>query len=338
MRRCLDLASRGIGKVAPNPPVGAVIVHEDRIIGEGWHQRYGADHAEVMAFNSVSKANQALLHKSVLYVSLEPCNHHGQTPPCTNRIIEEKIPVVVIGTLDPNPNVKGQGAQKLSDMGIKIYSHILSDQCDQLIRRFKVHALNRPYFILKWAQSRDGFMGKKDQQIWISTLTTKYLTHKWRSQIDGILVGYRTIDIDNPQLTNRLYGSKSPTRIIIDLNARLPTSKQVMTDGHKTIILTFGPSRTTDLLIYEHIDSSLGFFEQLEHILMSHRLYTVMIEGGRDTIQRFIQENIWHEAWIICADKVLNQGLEAPIIDGTPIQSYDIDTDVIEIQTNIKKR
>ncbi|MCL4144673.1 UNVERIFIED_CONTAM: hypothetical protein GTU68_016130 [Idotea baltica] len=330
MQRCIELAARGIGHVAPNPPVGAVIVYNNRIIGEGWHKGYGQDHAEVMALNSVSAEDKKYFSQSTLYVSLEPCNHVGKTPPCSDRIIAEGIPTVVIGTMDPNSSVKGQGLQRLQSAGIDVIESIAQTDCDWLIRRFKKHAQQRPYYILKWAQSAQGYMGLPDRQIWFSNSITKLLSHKWRSQIDGLLVGHRTITIDKPTLNNRFFGSRSPVIIILDVHNKLADNQHIKTLKSKIIIINSEHQYQDQSIHFERIDSAIELYPQLDQILVKHSLYTIMIEGGATTLKSFIQAKIWDEARIIKTAADLNHGIIAPKLSGTAVSRMRLQSDVIE--------
>ena len=229
MKRCLDLAMLGLGDTAPNPMVGAVIVHNDTIIGEGFHEKFGSSHAEINALNSVT--DRTLLKDSALYVNLEPCSHTGKTPPCADSIIEYGIPEVVTGMADPNPLVAGKGLRKLMDAGVKVINGVLGDQCFELNRRFVTfHVRKRPYIILKWAQTSDNFIDVLrdqpdiQQPTWISNEISRMVVHKWRSEEQAILVGTRTAQMDNPRLNVREWPGKSPVRLVIDRNLKLPKS------------------------------------------------------------------------------------------------------------------
>ena len=280
MRRCLELAKLGMGYTAPNPMVGAVIVHEGKIIGEGYHHRYGEAHAEVNAIRSVK--NVELLKSSTIYVSLEPCSHYGKTPPCADKIIEMGIPRVVVGSTDPHDKVNGKGIEKLRNAGIEVVTGVLEGECDFLNRRFfTYHRQGRPYIILKWAQTDDGFMDidrdqNPDGKYWITRPETGVLVHKWRSEEQAILIGYNTYRNDQPQLTTRHYPGNSPKRYIM---AQQPDSLSPI-EG-----FTFLPD---DLPI-------------AMKRLYDERILSVIVEGGRKTLDQFIGAGLWDEARILTA-------------------------------------
>lgn len=223
LRRCFDLAKLGAGNVSPNPMVGAVLVHQGRIIGEGFHSHYGGPHAEVEAVRSVSPSDQSLIRESTLYVSLEPCCVHGRTPPCTNLILDMGIPRVVISNLDESPGVNGKGIRLLEEAGVEVHTHVLEDEGLPYSRIRNTFVRNRrPYIVLKYARSADGFLGRENESVWLTNGISKRLVHKWRSEVDAILVGTQTLRVDDPGLTNRLYFGKSPIRLVLDREASLP--------------------------------------------------------------------------------------------------------------------
>ncbi|PDH53846.1 MAG: riboflavin biosynthesis protein RibD [Cryomorphaceae bacterium MED-G11] len=286
IKRCIELASKEIGNTYPNPLVGCVIVHENKIIGEGSHKAYGDEHAEVNAINSVNDKN--LLAKSTLYVNLEPCNHYGKTPPCSDLILKYKIKNVVIGSIDPNKTVKGGGIEKLESNGCNVTYGILKNECDYLNKRFfTYHKQRRPYVILKWAESNDGFISpikSKREVYWISGEKSKKLSHKWRSEEHSILVGVQTIIDDNPILTTRLVDGKNPIRIVLDPNCRIPINSKIFSKDSKTIIL----SKTENNSIEKNI--KIVNYDKMEFILRSLydlKIQSVIIEGGAKTIKNF---------------------------------------------------
>lgn len=310
--RCVQIAKRGGKAVKSNPQVGAILVYQNRIIGEGFHETYGAAHAEVNAINSVLDSNQNLISKSTLYVSLEPCNHHGKTGPCTDLIIRENIKHVVIASKDPNNTVRSNGIEKLKAAGIKVELFPF-DAANHLIRPFELGSLKRiPYVILKFAQSKDFFIGKEGEQVWISNKYAKHLVHKWRSEIDGIMVGTNTILTDNPQLTNRLHPGESPIRIIPDNHEKITTSHHVLSDGMKTWIYKNGED-----------------LETLLKDLFDRGITRLMIEGGATLLKSFIDAKLWHEARIITAQKSLKKGIKAPVIKGKLISTQTVGKDSI---------
>lgn len=289
MQRCLELAKKGLGKVQPNPMVGAVIVHQNQIIGEGYHQKYGEAHAEINAINAVQ--DKSLLRESTIYVSLEPCSHFGKTPPCADKLIELGFPQVVIGCSDPHDKVNGKGIEKLLKAGIDVVPNILQKECQDLNKRFFIyHQKKRPYIILKWAQTCDGFMDIDRSQpahnYWITNDELRVIAHKWRSEEDAILIGYNTYLNDRPQLTNRLFTGKNPRRYIIAREANL--------------------IQIPDFTIIENQLSTI--LEQL----YNDKIQSVIIEGGRKTLDLFIQNNCWDEARILIGNQKWNNGVEAP--------------------------
>lgn len=308
MRRCLQLASLGLGKVQPNPMVGAVIVHQNQIIGEGYHHQYGQPHAEVNAFNSVS--DKSLLKESTLYVSLEPCSHYGKTPPCAEAIIRYGVPKVVVGITDPHDKVNGNGIRMLQEAGIEVVQHVCESECRELNRRFfTYHQHQRPYIILKWAQTADGFMDidrtnpSDIHDYWITNQALKVIVHKWRSEEDAILIGYNTMVNDKPQLTNRLYPGKSPQRY-------------VLCREHSEIDNTYYHSLPTDL-------------SAAMHELYEQRIQSVIVEGGRKTLDAFIVAGLWDEARILVGAQRWSKGTPAPALPCAPEQVQHIDDNTI---------
>ncbi len=324
MERCLQLAALGQMHVAPNPMVGSVIVHNNRIIGEGYHQKYGQSHAEVNAVNSVM--NKEIFKESTIYVTLEPCSHHGKTPPCADMIVRHGFKRAVIGTTDPNSQVSGRGIERLKQAGIDVTVGILEEKCREINKRFfTFHQKKRPYVLLKWAQSKDGFFDvhrTKDQKgvFWITQQETKSLVHKWRSEEESILVGKRTVEVDDPQLTVRAYHGKNPIRIIIDPQLQLQGDFQVFSNEVKTIVLNKYKDHVEGNIEYI-IPSSFGIQDLLE-ILHSKEILSVMVEGGRTTIQHFIDSGLWDEARVLVGQNDLLNGVTGPQISGLPNTSY----------------
>src|ERR1019366_6213146 len=256
MKRCLDLAIKGLGHVAPNPLVGCVIVDEGKIIGEGYHQKFGEAHAEVNAVNAVPDELNHRLPHSTLYVNLEPCSHFGKTPPCADMIVSHKIKRVVIGSFDPNLQVNGQGIQKLKDAGIEVSTGVLEEESDFLNRRFMTfHRQHRPYIILKWAKSVDDFMAPDEsKQVWLTGDESKKLVHQWRSEEQAILVGKRTVEIDDPQLTVRLVKGKNPVRLVIDRTLSLPVSQKIFRPDARLFLYNEVESYYDDWLNFVKLD------------------------------------------------------------------------------------
>jgi diaminohydroxyphosphoribosylaminopyrimidine deaminase/5-amino-6-(5-phosphoribosylamino)uracil reductase len=313
MERCIQLAKQGAGSVAPNPLVGAVLVYEDKIIGEGYHKKYGEAHAEVNCINSVKEENKSLIEKSTLYVSLEPCAHHGKTPPCTDLIIKNKIKKAVIGSIDVYKEVAGKGIQKLRAAGVEVITGLLEKECIELNKRFfTFHEKFRPYIILKWAQSINGKTGKENERIFISNDYSNRLVHKWRSEEAAILIGTNTALSDNPSLTTRLWAGKNPVRIVIDKKLQLPSSLNVFNDESKTIIFNLVKNSTEENLVYIQLEKD-NFSEQLFHTLFEMNIQSVLVEGGTKTLQSFIDNDLWDEARVITNQElIIENGIAAP--------------------------
>ncbi len=324
MERCLQLARKGEGFTKPNPLVGAVVVHNNRIIGEGFHRQYGEAHAEVNAIASVK--NSALLPESTLYVSLEPCAHHGKTPPCAELIISRKIPRVVVATSDPNPKVAGRGIAMMRESGIEVTVGMLEEKARDLNRIFFVNQLcNRPYLILKWAQSSDGFMDQHRTPndgrtpVIISNTLTHTIVHKFRTQVQGILVGTNTALLDNPQLTARKWFGDHPTRVVIDRENKIPSDAFLFDESAPTIVFTASlPPETgrKEHIKYIGIDFSGDTNRQILERLYDEKIYSLLIEGGAQLLASFIEKEMWDEAYVEISAKALHSGVKAPVIQG----------------------
>ena len=333
MSRCIQIATNGLGTTYPNPFVGSVIVHNNKIIGEGFTSEYGGPHAEVNAINSVK--NPELLKESTLYVTLEPCSHHGKTPPCADLIIKKEIPRVVIGTLDPFSKVNGQGYLRLLKNGVDVTLNILENECLELNKRFLTfHQKKRPYIILKWAQTEDGYMGRDDIQKWITNQYSKQLVHKWRTEEEAILVGKNTALIDNPLFYSRLWNGKNPLRIAIDKNLAIPRSFHLFDQSQPTVIFNSLEDFEEENLIIKKIDFSEKIVPQVIDYLHQKNIQSLIIEGGSDTIQYFIETNLWDEARILSSDTIWNEGILAPRIKGTRIGKYRFLNDELNIFEN----
>lgn len=336
MARCLELALGGQGNVAPNPMVGAVIVHNGQIIGEGFHAVYGQAHAEVNAINSVTDKN--LLKESTLYVSLEPCSHFGKTPPCTDRIVEYEIPRVVIATTDPNPKVAGRGIEILRQSGKEVITGVMEREAKEINRRFiTFHVQKRPYVILKWAQTMDGFIDKNRKPSdpigsnWITNELARSLVHRWRSEEQAVLVGTNTVEKDNPQLNVRNWSGKSPIRVVIDRKLRLSRSSKVFDGSQPTILFTGNNSsaiaRKAEFTNIENleiitIDFVKGVESQILKELADREIISVMVEGGALLLNSFIQKNLWDEARVFIGNKFFGEGVKAPTFKGSMV-SFD---------------
>ncbi len=318
MERCLELARNGQGHVAPNPMVGSVIVHNDRIIGEGFHQKYGGPHAEVNAINSVK--DQELLQASTLFVNLEPCAHHGKTPPCSDLIIEKKIPKVVIGCQDSFEQVSGKGIEKMRKAGIKVIVGVLEKESQHLNRRFfTFHQKKRPYIILKWAETIDGYIdidrssGDKGI-IWITHPYLKIPVHKWRSEEMGIMVGTNTAENDNPSLTTREWAGKSPKRFVIDRDLSLPQNLNLFDGSIPTWVITTKSPKESKHYSFITIDFDKKMLQKTMEELYSLEIQSIIIEGGRELLQSFIDEELWDEARVLIGNKTFGAGIKGPLI------------------------
>ncbi len=338
IKRCIELAQNGLGSTYPNPMVGSVIVHEGKIIGEGWHRKAGEAHAEVNAINSVQ--DEKLLKNSTIYVSLEPCSHFGKTPPCSDLIVAKGIRRVVIGTMDPFAKVAGRGIKKLMDAGCEVKVGILEEDCLELNKRFfTFHKKKRPYIILKWAQTGDGFIAPETRTekrpVWITNKYSGQMVHKWRSEEAAILVGTNTVLEDNPSLNVRKWTGENPVRIVIDKELKISKDFSVLDGKQKTIVLC-GKDQTSDNknLVFQKIDFSENIAEAICGILYQNELQSVIIEGGRNTLQQFIDSNIWDEARVFTGSTYFERGIKAPEFFKKPDQEKTIERDQLKIYRN----
>jgi len=338
IHRCLELAENGLGTTYPNPMVGSVIVFDGKIIGEGWHKKSGEPHAEVNAVNSVM--DKSLLKKSTIYVSLEPCSHYGKTPPCCDLIIKYEIPNVVIGTLDPNIKVAGNGIKKLIEAGKKVTVGVLEADCKELNKRFfSFHEKKRPYIILKWAESQDGFIAHKSKLIqkpvWITNEFSRQLVHKWRSEEQTILVGTNTVIDDNPKLDARDWSGNNPIRVVLDQHNRIPKESFVFDNRVKTII--FCDKKNTanvENCIFEVIDFEQNVAKQILEVLFEHHIQSLIVEGGAKTLQTFIDEDLWDETRQFIGSDIFEKGTKAPIIALKKTKKKSIGNDLLLIYRN----
>jgi diaminohydroxyphosphoribosylaminopyrimidine deaminase/5-amino-6-(5-phosphoribosylamino)uracil reductase len=317
MRRCVQLAKLGAGHVAPNPMVGAVLVHEGQIIGEGYHQLYGQAHAEVNCIEqAIANGHLDKFQSSVIYVSLEPCAHFGKTPPCADLIIRHKIPEVVIGCRDPFKEVDGKGIEKLQNAGHKVIVGILEKECLELNKRFfTFHTLHRPYVILKWAQTADGRIGTTGRRLMISNEYSNRLVHKWRSEEQAILVGTNTALADDPALSTRLWPGKSPVRLVIDMELKLPASLKLFTTAGKTIVFNTRKQGEEGNVTYYQVIEDTSLVPQVLNALKSLNIQSLLVEGGAYLLQSFIDEEAWDEIRRIENRRLTaGHGLPAPIL------------------------
>lgn len=341
LARCFELAKRGVGMVSPNPQVGAVIVFKNRILGEGWHQKYGSAHAEVNAVASVKEADKKYISQSTIYVSLEPCNHHGQTPPCVDLILKNRIPKVVIGQIDPNPLVGGKGIKRLRLAGVEVVSSDGVTMSHPITRPFFTWiGKKRPHIILKWAQSRDGFLGKKGTEIPITNALSKRLVHKWRSDSDAILVGKNTVLTDNPKLDNRYWFGAPPLRVFFDKKGEIPLDFNIFDDKMPTWCIGTAqdsPWQQTHFLYKKTRKNQIPF---LLEKLTSDKKAILFVEGGAATHQQFIEMGLWDEMRVLESVNSLKSStgaednfISAPLIPKNAIlqEEFHLTTDRIRI-------
>ena len=322
MRRCFELAKKGTGNTAPNPLVGAVIVHQGKIIGEGYHRKYGEAHAEVNAIASVK--DERLLKESIIYVSLEPCSHWGKTPPCAELIIRKQIPKVVIGSRDPFPAVSGRGIKMLQDAGIEVVCDVLEAEAKAINPAFMSAQLqNRPYVILKWAQSADGFIDRlridrTEAPVVFSTPQTSRLVHQLRSEVAAILTGTQTALLDNPSLTVRHWEGKSPVRLVLDRENRLPKDLHLFDGTVETLVFTAHKPAEASPVEFIELDFSGNVLAQLLAVLQQRKLNSLLVEGGAALLSAFIDAGFWDEARVEVAPVSLQQGVKAPVLPCAP--------------------
>ena len=330
MQICIDLALKGFPLAFPNPMVGCVIVHNDSIIGQGYHKQCGSHHAEVNAIASIE--NKELLEQSTLYVSLEPCAHFGKTPPCADLIVKSKIPRVVIGSLDTFSKVNGKGIQLLKEAGIDVVTNILEKECRAINNRFfTFHEKKRPYVILKWAQTSDGFIAPLNQKepLWISSPESKKLVHQWRSQEQAILVGRKTAELDNPLLTTREVEGKNPIRIVLDRELSLIKDLLIFNDDAPTLVVNDKLSSENHIKVdFDNLAPSL--LKELH----SRNIQSIIIEGGAQTLNTFIEAKVWDEARVFTSKKKLEKGIQSPLIQSVINHSEIIGNDKLTYYIN----
>jgi len=339
MQRCIEIARMGAGRVAPNPMVGCVIVHNGRIIGEGYHIEHGGPHAEVNAIRSVKRPH--LLRESTLYVSLEPCSHHGKTPPCSDAILDEHIPHVVVGTKDTFAEVAGKGIEKLQNGGVQVEAGVLNNECRWLNRRFfTFHEKRRPYIILKWAQTPDGFIDRERDQdqpaqpVWISGILARTLVHKSRTEEGAILVGTNTVIKDNPSLTARDWSGRSPVRLVIDRDRRLPADLSLFDGQATTVVFTENPGELETNREYCRIDFQDNVLQQILAEVYKREILSIIVEGGAYTLQQFISSGLWDEAHIYSGIRFFFRGVKAPSITGAIIANESLDSTTLTVVVN----
>jgi diaminohydroxyphosphoribosylaminopyrimidine deaminase / 5-amino-6-(5-phosphoribosylamino)uracil reductase len=331
IKRCFDLALQGGKNVRPNPMVGAVLVYNDKIIGEGYHKVFGGPHAEVEAMNSVTQENRPLIKDSTLYVSLEPCNYHGKTPACSNLILENGIKKLVVSALDPNPQVSGSSLDFLEDKGVFVKRGVLNAQGEELIKVFSKNIkTSRPYVILKYAESKDHFIGKEGEKIKLSNQYSDIFVHKLRDFSDGIMVGTNTVSTDNPSLTTRLINGDNPVRIVLDCNLKTPSSFNVFNDETGTIIINEQKDEVRNNLNFKKMDfQSPDFLSELLLSLYEEKIYVLIVEGGAKLINSFVHYGEWDEAVIITTPLILYKGIKAPEIEGNLYKKMYLGNDIV---------
>ncbi len=330
MMRAIELARLGMGSVSPNPMVGCVIVYNGVVIGEGYHAEYGKAHAEVNAVNRVK--NQELLSESTIYVTLEPCSHHGKTPPCADLILHHRIPRVVVGTFDPFAQVAGKGIRKLRDGGCQVIEGCCEEKCIELNRRFfTFHEKRRPFIILKWAQTADGFIDidrsaeHYGQPTWITNDLSRIAVHKMRTDESAILVGTNTAKKDNPSLTVRDWSGKHPLRLVIDREGKLPDWLTLFDQGEPTIVYTSREMPNSPNLEYKRVVFDGSEINQILSDLYLRGILSLIVEGGQKLLESFIKSSIWDEARVFTGKNVFHHGVKAPVFDGNLIRSDELD-------------
>ncbi len=335
MARAIQLAKSGLGATYPNPMVGCVIVLQGKIIGEGFTSPYGGPHAEVNAIASVKDKSQ--LKFATLYVTLEPCSHFGKTPPCADLIIQHNIPKVVIGLLDPHEKVAGKGIIRLKDSGCETFLGVLEEECREHHKRFLTfHKKKRPYIILKWAETQDGFIAPDKEErksnpepFWITNKTSRQLVHQWRAEEQAILVGTNTVIEDNPRLDVRQWKGKNPLRILLDKSLRIDKEAHMFDGSAPTLVLTENADTTEyqERIEYEVIDFSKPLAKQICNVLFKQNITSLIVEGGAQTLRNFIAENLWDEVRVFTGATYFHKGIKAPEFNGKLISNRTIQTD-----------
>ena len=334
MQRCFDLARMGAGSTSPNPMVGAVIVHQERIIGEGYFKQDGGPHAEVMAVNSVKAADQHLLRRSTIYISLEPCNIYGRTPPCTDLLLEVGIPHVVVSSRDLTKGVNGSGLERLREHGVKVEEGLLHEQGRQLSAYRNVYvSQQRPYVMLKYAQSRNGFLAPEPpRSLWLTNAFSKRLVHKWRASTDAILIGSGTAIADDPALTTRLFPGKQPLRIVIDRHGRLPETLQLFDGTSPTLVYSMKPREDRKNVRYLYHDfSTIDWLTGLLEKIAEEKIAHLTVEGGAWLLDQFSYQDLWDEARVFTAPIAWKTGLTAPIMKQLPRQTFHLLNDQLDV-------
>jgi diaminohydroxyphosphoribosylaminopyrimidine deaminase/5-amino-6-(5-phosphoribosylamino)uracil reductase len=336
MQRCMELAQRAKGHTAPNPMVGAVLVYNDRVIGEGWHHYYGADHAEVNCLTNVAEPDKHLIPQSTMYVSLEPCAHQGITPPCAVRLVKEQVKKVVIANADPFEKVSGEGIKILQDAGIEVLTGVLEKEGLWLNRRFFCfHSRQRPYIILKWAQTKDGFIAPADRsRLRISGNASQLLLHKWRTEESAIMIGTTTAINDDPQLTARLWPGRQPLRIVLDKDLRVPATHHLFNEDAATWIVNQQKETLHGNIHHIRLTFDDTLLAQLLHRMHEARLLSLVVEGGAHLLDCFIQQGLWDEARVFRGEMSIANGIAAPAMTGAPVMSSALEHDTLQVWVN----
>ena len=335
----MQIAKNGIGTTRPNPSVGAVIVYQNKIIGEGFTSPHGENHAEVNAINAVE--NKSLLKEATIFVTLEPCSHFGKTPPCADLIVKHQLKQVIIGCLDSNSLVAGKGVSHLENAGINVIVGVLETECRMHHKRFfTVQENKRPYIILKWAETKDGFVApiakNEIKPIFISNTYSQQLVHKLRSAEHAILVGTKTVLADNPKLNIRSWSGENPIRVVLDNTLRIPKNSNILDGSVKTIVITRAKDKnivSSKNLIFEEIDFSKNIAKQVCEVLSKYQIQSLIVEGGTQTLQTFIDEKLWDEAMVFVGNTSFVKGVKSPIITKEFKEEF-IESDVLKRYTN----
>lgn len=338
MRRALELATLGQGRVSPNPMVGCVIVHHNQIVGEGWHRKYGDWHAEVNAVNDVT--DQSLLRESTVYVTLEPCSHHGKTPPCADLLVQHQVKRVVICNVDTNPLVGGQGIAKLREAGIAVQTGVMATEGRWLNRRFFTFIeQNRPYIILKWAETADGFIARKNQDSkWISSPLSRMLVHRWRAEETAIMVGTNTALHDNPQLNVRDWSGNNPLRIVVDLSLRLPGSLRLFDGRQPTICYNLLKNDQRNNLQFVQVQTRDTLLTEIIQDLYARKIQSLIVEGGSALLNSFIAQQWWDEIRLFKSPQTFGSGIAAPVFQGNLLNVNEVTGDRLFCYAPVSER
>lgn len=340
MRRCFELANKANSLVQTNPNVGCVIVHKNRIIGEGYHEKYGEAHAEINAFRSVKLSDHKKLPNSCLYVSLEPCNHYGKTGPCVQAIIDHKIKKVVISCLDPSPQMQGKSILILKDQGIEVTSGVLEEEGKRVLARYVTNQLEkRPFILIKYAESMDHYLGRSGETVKISNTTSDFLVHKLRTKNSAVMIGTETAVVDNPKLTSRIGGEPSPLRVILDRNERIPKTHYVLCDDKPSLIVSSKPkyelsTKSKELLLVDDNNWNLGL---IFNLLYTRGISSVLVEGGSKLLMSCIHDGLWDEACVIRSQIKLSSGIKSPSFKAKLYDTYHLGSDQIFIVYNSER-